>query len=168
LVAQAQAVNLDFRPEAFDLVAFCQHVTQTFWSAYETTHHLEMKIVPNQLEIVADKMLLQRMLNNLLSNAVKYSPRDSTVCFALQSENDVVHLRIEDNGIGIPETEQSRIFDLFYRATNTDLVSGTGLGLTIVKEVVELHNGQIHVQSQVGVGTTFVVTLPRQLPLHNL
>jgi signal transduction histidine kinase len=67
---------------------------------------------------------------------------------------------VRDEGIGIPESERSQLFDSFYRASNVGTISGTGLGLAIVKRAVDLHGGKIAVESVVGVGTTFIVSLP--------
>jgi signal transduction histidine kinase len=82
------------------------------------------------------------------------------VHFALSCEPDKVVFRIQDEGIGIPKEDQQRLFESFQRASNVGTIPGTGLGLAIVKKCVGLHQGQITVESEVGVGTTFSVTLP--------
>jgi len=99
-------------------------------------------------------------LVNLLSNAFKYSPPGSTVQLRLACQDNWATLRIQDQGIGIPLEDQARLFETFHRARNVGNIHGTGLGLTIVKRAVDLHQGTIAVESQVGVGTTFTVTLP--------
>ncbi|MDY7015972.1 MAG: HAMP domain-containing sensor histidine kinase, partial [Cyanobacteriota bacterium] len=76
-----------------------------------------------------------------------------------------VVFEVKDAGIGIPPEAQSRLFESFYRASNVGKIRGTGLGLTIVKHCVDLHRGTLNVESQVGVGTTFRVTLPLENPL---
>ncbi len=97
---------------------------------------------------------------NLLLNAIKYSPQDSTVHFNLSCQSQQIVCTVKDEGIGIPEEDQKHIFEIFHRAKNACNLSGTGLGLTIVKSVVELLSGNISVESKVGFGTTFTVTLP--------
>src|SRR5207237_1666430 len=104
--------------------------------------------------------LLRQILTNLLSNAIKYSPDGGTVLFELSCHERVVTFRIQDKGIGISLEDQKQLFEPFYRAANVDKIKGTGLGLSIVKKCVDLHRGEIFVDSQVGLGTTFTVTLP--------
>ncbi len=98
---------------------------------------------------------------NLLSNAIKYSPDDRTVMFSVDCEPDQVTFRIQDQGIGIPEAAQARLFETFYRASNARQIPGTGLGLAIVKQSVELHGGTITFESEEGRGTTFNVIIPQ-------
>jgi signal transduction histidine kinase len=107
-----------------------------------------------------DESLLRHILNNLLSNAIKYSPLGGTVRFQLIEQQKTVVFQIQDEGIGIPKEDQQRLFQPFHRASNVGKIPGTGLGLAIVKKCVETLNGEISVHSEVGVGTTFAVTLP--------
>jgi len=110
-----------------------------------------------------DASLLRHILDNLLSNAVKYSSEGSIVRFILNCQDNQAQLCIQDQGIGIPRKDQSKLFEAFYRAENVSGIQGTGLGLAIVKRCVDLLQGQIHVESQEGTGTTLTVTLPRNL-----
>lgn len=107
-----------------------------------------------------DEKLLRQILENLLSNAIKYSSSGSRVEFTLSYLETQVVFQIRDRGIGIPSEDQQRLFETFHRATNVGTIAGTGLGLAIVKKCVDLHQGQIAVESEIGVGTTFTVTLP--------
>ncbi|PMB48988.1 hybrid sensor histidine kinase/response regulator [Fischerella thermalis CCMEE 5205] len=111
-------------------------------------------------EILSDENLLRHILGNLLSNAIKYSHPDSIVYFELKFKNQTVIFNIKDEGIGIPLEDQKQLFQPFYRANNVGSIPGTGLGLAIVKKCLEAHGGEITVNSEVGVGTTFTVTLP--------
>jgi PAS domain S-box-containing protein len=111
--------------------------------------------------LMVDTMLLNRILLNLLSNAVKYSPADSEVRLALSSRDGQVVIQITDEGIGISQDDQAQIFEPFFRSASVESrVEGLGLGLSIVKECVERHNGHIEVESAPGHGTTFFVYLP--------
>jgi signal transduction histidine kinase len=96
----------------------------------------------------------------LLSNAIKYSPEGSSIQFDLVCEDNTATFRIQDRGIGIPIEDQARLFEPFYRSSNVGTISGTGLGLAIAQRCVELQGGKVVVESEVGVGTTFTVTLP--------
>jgi signal transduction histidine kinase len=107
-----------------------------------------------------DEKLLRHILFNLLSNAIKYSPVGTTIHFELNFQDNEVVFHIQDQGIGIPLDDQKHLFETFHRAANVGTISGTGLGLAIVKKSVDLHGGQIAVDSEVGVGTRFTVTLP--------
>jgi signal transduction histidine kinase len=106
---------------------------------------------------------LQSIVSNLLANAVKYTPRGGVVCMTLNPEDEKVIFEVKDTGIGIPESEQHRLFSEFFRAENAKKLNemGTGLGLSIVKSTVEQHGGAIEVQSREGEGTTFRVMLNR-------
>ena len=95
-------------------------------------------------------------------NAIKYSPQGSTINFDLICQNDKAICQIKDEGIGIPPEDFDLLFEAFHRATNVKNIPGTGLGLAIVKRCVDLYSGAIAVKSEVGVGTTFTVTLPLQ------
>lgn len=107
-----------------------------------------------------DAKLLRQILTNLLLNALKYSAADSTVQFDLIYLDHKAVFRIQDQGIGIPTADQVHLFESFFRASNIGTIQGTGLGLAIVKQCVDLHQGEITVDSVEGMGTTFTVTLP--------
>jgi signal transduction histidine kinase len=107
-----------------------------------------------------DKKLLRQLLSNLLINAIKYSPRGGQIRFELTCQDNKAIFQIQDQGIGIPKEDQPRLFEFFYRAKNVGAIAGTGLGLAILKTCVDLHRGEITVDSEVGVGTRFTVSLP--------
>ncbi|MDX1993711.1 MAG: ATP-binding protein [bacterium] len=110
--------------------------------------------------LLLDEDLLRHALMNLLSNAVKYSPPDSTVTLTLCEESDSILLSVRDQGIGIPPEDQPRLFETFFRASNTRKIEGTGLGLAIVKSCVEAQGGTISFESEPGAGTTFHLKFP--------
>jgi len=102
------------------------------------------------------------MLDNLMSNALKFTSANGRVTVRLFSDHDTVTLQVSDTGVGIPNDRLERIFDRFYQVdgSTTRHYGGVGLGLALVKGIVEAHGGQITVASQVGQGTTFTVLLP--------
>lgn len=106
-----------------------------------------------------DAQLVRHVLMNLLSNALKYSPPDSAVGCTVSAEGDQLHLRVQDRGIGIPAADLPRLFETFHRGANVGNIKGTGIGLHIVKQCVDLHQGTIDVESAPGAGTTFHVRL---------
>lgn len=107
-----------------------------------------------------DKHLLRNVLINLLSNAIKYSDCHTTIFLRTRVDEKGVHFEIQDQGIGIPESDQPYIFDRFFRAHNAGNAQGTGLGLNIVKKYIDLMQGDISFESITGKGTTFFIFLP--------
>jgi signal transduction histidine kinase len=112
------------------------------------------------VEVDLEKM--KQAISNLLSNAIKYSTDTKKVFIRLFRKSDQVCIEIEDHGIGIPEDKLSRIFEQFYRIEQKEGISGTGLGLTVVKEIIEAHRGTISVISEIGKGSKFVIVLNQQ------
>lgn len=114
----------------------------------------------NSIAALLDEQLLWHILNNLLSNAIKYSPKGGHISLTLSCQDEQLCFQVQDPGIGISANDQKFLFEPFFRGKNVGNITGTGLGLTIVKRSVELQGGQIAVESEVGRGTTFTVQLP--------
>ncbi len=110
--------------------------------------------------IAGDAIKLERLLANLLGNAVKFSPAGSTASVALHCGAGTVSVAIHDQGPGISEEARALVFDAFHREQSAAHLPGLGLGLSIAKQIVESHGGAIRVESEVGLGATFVVQLP--------
>ena len=108
----------------------------------------------------ADEQLLGHIFTNLLSNAVKYSEAGASVQFKVGREDANACCIIRDEGIGISKDDQNKLFTAFYRGANVGSRSGTGLGLVLVKRCVELHHGQVRIQSAIAKGTTVTIRLP--------
>jgi len=109
-----------------------------------------------------DRGGMEALFVNLISNAIKYTPKEGNIQISLHRAGKDIRFKVVDNGIGIPPEDVDRVFEKFYRikTEQTRSVSGSGLGLSIVKGIVDAHNGSIHVESEVGKGTTFIVSLP--------
>ena len=123
---------------------------------------LDLPETPLPFPAIEEDML--RLLGNLLENAVKYTPSGGKVSLALKASESQITIVVSDTGIGISPEAMPHIFDEFYRATNVKELGteGTGLGLSLVKRIVDLYQGQVHVESELGRGTTFTVTLLRE------
>ena len=109
-----------------------------------------------------DPEKIKQAIGNLLSNAIKYSTDTKKVSIRLFQKSNHIFIEVEDRGIGIPEDKLSRIFEEFYRIEQKESISGTGLGLTVVKEIIEAHKGKISVTSEIGKGSKFVIILNEQ------
>jgi PAS domain S-box-containing protein len=111
----------------------------------------------------ANPIRIRQMLDNLVGNAIKYTLPGGNVRVSMSMQGEQIILKVDDTGPGIPPEEQGRVFEKFYRATNTiDGVEGSGLGLAIVKSIVDSHQGRVWVESIVGKGSSFIVILPTQ------
>lgn len=108
-----------------------------------------------------DKQLMKEVIFNILANSIKYSPEKTTIQVEVNTTQSNVIISISDEGKGLPEDETDRIFEPFYRGPNVGKIPGTGLGLALAKQFVELHKGKITFHSKVNEGTTFFITLPK-------
>jgi len=127
--------------------------------------NIEVSIqIPDDLPLImVDKEMIGEVILNLFSNAVKYSPEGAKVAVIVSETNGCLRIEVKDTGYGISSKSLPRIFDKFYRVTDNEAIretTGSGLGLALVKEIVELHEGSIHVKSKLGEGSSFTFTLP--------
>lgn len=159
LVGQAEVGRIEFNPQLIDLTQFCRDLIDEM-QVSTPSHKIAWNVERSCTNACMDEKLLRQILSNLLTNALKYSPQGGLVHFELICTTQEAIFRVQDSGIGIPLSEQANLFDCFYRASNVGTISGTGLGLAIVKKSVDLHGGLIAVESEIGVGTTFTITLP--------
>lgn len=160
LIGKAEAGKLDFNPKPLALTQFCRELVEEMQLTADSQHAIAFVNQDRCTHADIDEKLLRHILGNLLSNAIKYSPAGGTILFEMIYEQEEVIFHIRDEGIGIPEPDRAKLFDLFHRASNVGTISGTGLGLAIVKKSVDLHGGKIAVTSEIGVGTTFTVKIP--------
>ena len=122
--------------------------------------HLDMEDFTGSHEVVADKEKMARVVFNLLSNALKYTPAGGDIFVSLKVEGDNLRIDIRDTGKGIEKEEADMIFERFFQAKGA--ASGTGIGLALVKSFVELHHGEVWVESELGKGSDFIVEIPRE------
>lgn len=123
---------------------------------------IEMDIALDEVEIFANEDLLGQVWTNLIHNSIKFTPENGKIGIQLQQWDKRIECKIIDTGIGIADDAQARIFERFYKAdTSRERIhEGSGLGLTIARKIVELHHGTIEVKSQIGTGTTMIVSFP--------
>lgn len=123
---------------------------------------IDLTFTSQPVHCVTDPDLSMQVWTNLLDNAVKYSSNSVHLMIDIQEENDTARVTIADNGIGMSEEDQRHIFEQFYQVEHSHVQEGNGLGLTIVKTIVDQLGGSISVESEIGKGSTFQVILPKQ------
>lgn len=161
LIGKAEAAKLEFNPQPLDLEQFCRDLVEEIRLTTNDSHQIVFHCpTPFNHEVYLDEKLLQHIFRNLLVNAVKYSPKGGTISLELSYTNREIVFQVKDQGIGIPLADQTRLFEPFHRGTNVGNITGTGLGLSIVKSCVDVHQGEISIVSELGIGTTFIVHLP--------
>ncbi|WP_339628583.1 PAS domain S-box protein [uncultured Maribacter sp.] len=148
------------KPQYFELIDYCKTVIDEMESTKKEGQTILLTYTSAEISVFLDPKLLSHILINLLSNALKYSEEGKEVIMEIQQANEAVVIKITDNGIGIPEKEQKSLFERFFRAENVTNISGTGLGLHIVKHYTELMDGTVGFKSKTGKGSTFTVQLP--------
>ena len=159
-LTRAQSAGFVLNAVTLDLDAECSEIVDRFQQNLTLAHTLIYTSNAAPLYASVDAKLMKEAITNLISNALKYSSAGTTVGIDLTASDARIVLRVSDQGIGIPADDLRHLFEPFHRAGNVGQIKGTGLGLSITKNAVELHGGTITVESEVGKGTTFTITLP--------
>ncbi|MBE7177020.1 MAG: PAS domain S-box protein [Mucilaginibacter polytrichastri] len=159
-VARIGEGKISLNPERFDAGELLKIIHEESSASYPT-HQLVFEPV-SELFLHADRDKIEQVLNNLINNAVKYAPPESVVTVHCSAMDDMVRFTVRDEGTGIAAQDSPYIFDRFYRVNNKDTlrIQGFGIGLYICREIIELHNGKIGVESEPGEGSTFWFSLP--------
>lgn len=160
LIEKMGASKVEVHQESIDPEEFFQNITNEFKIGAGKNHlfNYEHNVFPTT--IVSDPKLLSFIVNNLLSNAFKYSPHQSTVLLVVYIGENQLKITVIDKGIGISAASIQYLFNTFYRDPTVANIEGTGVGLSILKESLDLLNGSIEVDSKEGYGSTFMVTIP--------
>ncbi len=151
--------KLEIIPEPIDLKTFARDLCDDH-AELARDHHIALDCdgLPDAVNV--DRKIASLILSNLLSNAIKYTKENPQINVRLGMENNWLNIQVKDNGIGIPYDELPRVFERYFRASTSTGIPGTGIGLSLVKDLVELYQGRLEVNSDVGQGTTFSVSLP--------
>jgi two-component system phosphate regulon sensor histidine kinase PhoR len=158
---EAGKLEVEFFPVGLmELIEGCAETTLLKASRKQIT--LEIEVPPGLPSVRGDAGLLRDVLQNLLDNAIQYTPEGGHIHVTAESKSREVVVTVSDTGIGIPASDQERIFERFYRvdAARSREAGGTGLGLSIAKHIVEAHNGRLWVESVIGVGSKFSFSIP--------
>ena len=159
--------KLDYQPEVFrfeefDLVEFFQEIEESSRIlAGEKSIRVNMKLPQEPVRVQGDQAHLRRLFFNLINNAIKFTPREGRIGLEVARNGRNVRVAVSDNGVGIPEEYQHKIFERFFHNNpDPDDDAGNGLGLSIAQSIAKIHAGDIQVKSAVGRGSTFTVRLP--------
>lgn len=165
-ISRSNDGGLNLHPETVDLVPFCYDLAHTLQEDYAKTHNVRFHSTERTIRTTADTNMLRRALSNVLDNAIKYSPGGGEITVSLSVADDAdehdeyVIVTVRDEGIGIPDEDKARLFDPFHRGSNIGNLPGTGLGLTLVRQIIRAHEGEIWVDSTLAQGTTVTLRLP--------
>ncbi len=152
-ISKEDSGKTNFNPISFNLKQLCLDVIETSYSNQKDGRKVQTVFEGTTFNVFADKNLMQYSLFNLLNNAFKYSEGRGDITLKLSATSSNIILQIIDNGIGIPKEDQQKLFNTFFRASNTNGIQGTGLGLYIVKTFTEKNSGSIILESQLNKGT---------------
>ncbi|MBU3114707.1 sensor histidine kinase [Clostridium lacusfryxellense] len=164
-IAKLEQTNLNLNKSRFNLSLELEEIITSFQPQYSNSAlKIYSNLVPN-VEVLMDKDKLKQVMYNLLSNSLKYSRGGGEVTLYLKSEVNNITVELKDNGIGISEKDLPFIFERFYRSDESrdKNTGGTGIGLTIVKAIIEAHKGTINVKSKLGEGSTFILVFPKSI-----
>lgn len=159
-ISKAESDGIKLELEQVDILALTEEIIDDTKST-NGQHELQLTTHGELKHVVIDPKLMRLIINNLISNAVKYSPDGGDIHITIDGNIDELIISVQDSGIGIPQEGLSHLFERFHRASNVRNIKGTGLGLAIVKQAVDAHNGTIDVESEVNIGTKFIVTIPQ-------
>lgn len=166
LISRSDSNTLsDFYPRPLNLAALVEDCIHQIEATDGAAHRIHFSATEGGEALTGDGQMLQRAITNLLMNAVQYSPAGSAITLRLSNTPEAVVLSIQDQGIGIPIDDRTRVFEAFHRGANADHLPGNGLGLVMVKRTVDLHQGTIQVESEEGKGTTFTLEFPHLYPV---
>lgn len=157
---KADENKLEFKPKKIFSGAFIKELLDTVKAGIDNDVKIKSDIGEMPKTITSDPELLYQVFENLLSNAVKYSKDGKEVEFKIAYNDKKLQAIVSDKGIGIPKSEQSKLFERFFRAGNVGIIEGSGLGLSIVKKCLDVLQGEITFESEVNKGTTFQITIP--------
>lgn len=159
-ISKEDSGKTNFNPELFDLKQLCYQIVEINYDNQNNSNKIHLDFGDGNFMVLADIKLMEYSILNILNNAVKYSKGIGDIILKLNSADGNIQLEITDFGIGIPEEEQSKLFNTFFRASNTNGYQGTGLGLYIVKTFTEKNAGTIQLESTLGKGTKVTFQFP--------
>ncbi|HYG17797.1 MAG TPA: PAS domain-containing sensor histidine kinase [Ohtaekwangia sp.] len=150
-----------------ELIGLLKTIIAEVCNSTNSTHKVQTEFSHPEIFIMSDEKLLRNIMVNVISNAIKFSPGANEVLLSVRFENDILHCRVTDKGIGIAADDMEKVFQPFNRGKNVGEIKGTGLGLSIVRKAVEALEGNLKIESAVGAGTSIAITFDKNPVLKN-
>ena len=160
IIGKSEAQKLAFNPDIEDIVFLIQQII-TEYQFSDTTNRQLIYDIPNSIIMInVDKKWIKHIIINLISNAEKYSNKNTPIKISIHQNQSNISFSFQDYGIGISKQDIKKLFEPFHRGSNAQNIPGTGLGLSVLQQAVDLHNGKIEVESNLGKGSKFKIILP--------
>ncbi len=164
LINKEQSNKLYFKPDFIDLKPLINQIIEENLNIFGIDFHVNTTFNLSSETYYLDEVMIRHIFSNLLSNALKYSSENKDIMVSITEENnEKIKIIVEDQGIGIPDEDLKYLFEPFHRASNVENIKGTGFGMSIVKRFVDLHQGEIIIESTINKGTKITVILPCSL-----
>mgnify|MGYP002279804116 CR=1 FL=1 len=160
VLGRTEADKIPFEPEETDLRTEIEKIIRMDYAPWQDGRTVSVAVQGEERPVFVDINLMGHIVNNILSNAFKYSKDQPSPQLTIHFNSEDFKIEVRDFGIGIPDEEKSQLFQSFFRAENTINIEGTGLGLVILKQFVEVHSGTVNIESEEGKGTTVTVIIP--------
>ena len=160
-IGKTDSSKFTFSPKTVKVEELVQSIINDTKFNNNVSNEIVLNCSLSNAEFRLDEVLIRQILLNLITNAIKYSKDDGKIVLSIDESAETLNISVQDFGIGIPDAEQGKIFEQFYRGSNVGIINGTGLGMTVVLRSLNLHGGKIEVLSKLNEGTTFKVLLPK-------
>ncbi|HAX96600.1 MAG TPA: hypothetical protein DCY35_08805 [Prolixibacteraceae bacterium] len=159
-LSRIETGKMPYMPEPTEITGFINIWIEEFSIKNSIKQTIRFEKAFDEAILTIDRQLMLQVFDNLVTNSIKYSPEDGVIAIRVEKLEDRFRFIFEDKGIGIPKKDQGKLFEAFFRASNTGNIHGTGLGLPLVKQIVERHDGKVWFESVENEGTTFYVEIP--------
>lgn len=160
MIGKSEAGKIQVKWSALPFKNLFENLAVEVMNSTRRTHRINLSLESAHKSFLSDEGLMRNIVINLLNNAIKFSPNAKEVDFTVTCQENEMVLMVRDYGIGIPEEDVGKLFEAFYRGKNVTSISGSGLGLSIVKKATELLGGDVKLKSKIGIGTEITITLP--------
>jgi signal transduction histidine kinase len=160
MISKIEAGKIEFNPEDISLISFVNEIIQKAYSPWKDNRTLNLLVRGSERIFPFDVKMLRHILQNLIENAFKYSPNKPAPQLRLRYSQSYITFSVIDSGIGIHPDDIQKLFSSFSRGRNVGSISGSGIGLVVVKYFVDQHKGSISIKSKLNVGTIFSVRIP--------
>ncbi len=167
MISRIENGKIEYSPQMVNLNFYLHEINKELYSPHSDGRRLEISLPAETIKQKIDPKLMRHAIVNLVNNAFKYSTGKQAPTLTLSQTDSETRIDIEDHGIGIPEEDKEKLFTTFFRASNTGVIHGSGIGLTIVEYVVNMHGGKIAFTSEQGKGSVFSIILTKQEEVNN-